>query len=148
MGYVPKKNSEKYIALYPVRNWVSVQSLKQILNTRVRHFKAVSKEVARLGNENGSFGASEKHAQEEEPVWILKFDWNNIDKYMTNEEESTETDLIEESEESEEERSETSNVPLFMDWSEDSEESGEDIEINLGPITSTTQIGGCDVCTI
>lgn len=147
MGYVPKKNSEKYIALYPVRNWVSVQSLKQILNTRVRHFKAVSKEVARLGNENGSFGASEKHAQEEEPVWILKFDWNNIDKYMTNEEESAETDLIEESEESEEERSETSNVPLFMD-SEDSEESGEDIEINLGPITSTTQIGGCDVCTI
>ena len=67
----PRYMKEKYIPLYPVRNWVDVKSLKKVLKSNKREFVAKKTEKARLGNQRGSFGVSEKHAQEEEQLWTL-----------------------------------------------------------------------------
>jgi hypothetical protein len=50
---------------------VLVSSLDKILTSNKRHFKAVKIGRGRLGNKNGTFGVSQKHAQEEEDLWEI-----------------------------------------------------------------------------
>jgi ankyrin repeat protein len=76
----PKKATKEYVSLYPIRNWVLVSSLDKILTSNKRHFKAVKIRRGRLGNKNGTFGVSQKHAQEEEDLWEIKFDKKEKEK--------------------------------------------------------------------
>ena len=131
--------TERYISLYPIRNWVSVSSLKRVLRSKQRDFTAILSGKARLGNENGTFGVSQKHAQEEEELWdIIPLKSRKLSSSLNsiNEEDNNEEDVEENVEEDVEE-----------DVDEDVDE---DVQINLGPITSSTQLGGnCGgVCTI
>lgn len=71
-GYEPNpEDKRKFIPLYPVRNWVTVKSVKKLLRSKKRNFEAKKIGKERLGNPEGSFGVSEKHAQQEDELWEL-----------------------------------------------------------------------------
>jgi hypothetical protein len=71
-GYEPNpEDNRKFIPLYPVRNWVTVKSVKKVLRSKKRNFEAKKIGKERLGNQEGSFGVSEKHAQQEDQLWEL-----------------------------------------------------------------------------
>ena len=72
-GWSPnlEKITREYISLYPLRKWVLIESIIMVLNSNKREFKAVKIGKGRLGNKQGTFGVSQKHAQEEENLWKL-----------------------------------------------------------------------------
>lgn len=62
-GYYPNPNGSKFIKLWPLDYYVTLKSLKKLLLSSERTFKAKSLGKKRLGNLNGTFGVSELHGQ-------------------------------------------------------------------------------------
>ena len=128
-GYVPDQTSKEYITLYPLRNWVEVEGLKRAIHSSYRHFTAIKGDMVRLGNKDGTFGVSQKHAQEEEVIWDIVHlpKPNKSKKPKTPEPQST-------------------SMSTISNPSQSQTDDDDDVEIILGPITSTTQMrGGCGV---